>query len=109
MVIAYGGKHQPRGFFLLGANMSPSNRQGHVRALSVYAAAEKNSTGTETGRSWAERDCRPRHGGLPDRALGRKPRRCGALCAIAACRCGKHLVPGFTRLSFSRAAISTWD
>jgi hypothetical protein len=39
MVIAYGGKHQPRGFVLLGAYISPSNRQGHVRALSVYAAS----------------------------------------------------------------------
>jgi hypothetical protein len=51
MVIAYGGKHQPRGFVLLGANISPSNRQGHVRALSVYAAAEKKSPGTYAARS----------------------------------------------------------
>src|SRR5260370_22256379 len=79
MVIAYGGKHQPRGFVLLGANISPSNRQGHVRALSVYAAAENKNPGTEAGAFRLAADHIPTRASLSS-VDARSPARVAAAC-----------------------------
>src|SRR5882757_3511600 len=49
MAIAYGGKHQPRGLVLLGANISRSSRLGHVRACG--SASRLSSTLHHDGRA----------------------------------------------------------
>src|SRR5437879_5976632 len=49
MAIAYGGKHQPRGFVLLGVKISRSSRSGHVRACK--SASRLNSTLRHDGRA----------------------------------------------------------
>jgi hypothetical protein len=92
MAMAYGGKHQPMEFVLLGDNISPSSRPGHERYAPacildgpaqrvVYAGPDQSLQSVGSGAA----------NGLPDR-IGKNPKSARANIVTWADRRVGHVV-----------------